>query len=141
MTTQDHIDEQTALINELGKDKIATMLDRFISKRPGLDPRNYGAGIEGRRAYDRERADITRQLRAARKALRWFEEIHLESSFDPAALGRAFVRGYSGRLTLYRNSKGAIDLDYCAGQYGATEYRAAARDVIETYRAIVYDRY
>ena len=125
---------------------ILTALDAWIRQRPGLDPRDYGSGAEGWRAYSREVQHISKQLRDARELLR---AVELRPSIDAAALRAAFS-AYSGRLTwrvpgecrvcgktehTKRDAHGftattTAHLDYCTGQYWPTEYRAAACAVL-----------
>lgn len=108
------------------KEKILSALYAFANSRPGLDPRDYGGGVEGWRAYRQESRSITRDLRDARMLLRAVEL----SSVGKDALLDAFKRAYSGRLTckLERKAPDAphkVILDYCTGQYYPTEYRRA----------------
>jgi hypothetical protein len=109
------------------RDQILDALERWINQRPGLDPRNYGDGIEGWRNYRNEARRIARQLHDARTllaAVRWRTSIGVDE------LKAAFKGAYSGRLTLKEGSNCVPHLDYCTGQYWPTEYRAAACAVL-----------
>lgn len=94
-----------------------SLLDAFVRQRPGIDPRNYGDSA----SYNAERSQVTRDLyhyRAIRTAVSW-------RSFTLAQWQAAF----SNRLTLERHGDG-WRLDYCTGQYFATEFRKAACAVL-----------
>lgn len=103
------------------KEQICTLLDAWISQRPGLDFRNYGDV----RAYRAEVRSIGRDLQDARQLLRAVEL----SGITAEQLAEAFPRAYSGRLSLIEH-KGRPALDYCTGQYWPTEYRRAACAVL-----------
>lgn len=106
----------------LDRDAILNTLERFINQRPGLEPGNYTP-----ETYRQESRMIQRQRRdalALLAAVRW------RKSIDTAALVEAFKGAFSGRLSLSVSDKGAPVLDYCTGQYTATEYRRAAAAVL-----------
>lgn len=112
----------------ISKEGILSLLEDWIKQRPGLDPRNYISGWndkDGRAAYNSEVRHITQQLHDARELLRAVEW----SSIEAPALLEAF-RAYSGRLQITETGTGGYRLDYCAGQYWPTEYRAAACAVL-----------
>jgi hypothetical protein len=114
---------------------IFALFRAFINQRSGLDRNNYfnpadkrpGVWRDGWRAYQQELKAISKQGVRARLLLAQAEEY----PFDAAAMMEA-TRAFSGRLEfLLRGSK--LSIDYCAGQYYATEYRAAAAAVLENY--------
>ena len=112
------------------KQTLVMLLREWINKRPGLDPRDYGAGQydrdgSGWRNYRNESARITEQKHDAARLLQYFEN----SSMTPESLIEGFKSAYSGRLSLEENEKGFY-LSYCTGQYFPTEYRAAAAAVL-----------
>ena len=97
------------------KSQILTALEGFIRQRPGLEFGNYG----DRKAYFSEMRRITRQRHDAERLIR---AVALSSM--PAEVLAGEFHAYSGRLTLTEKD-GNVALDYCAGQYFPTEYRAA----------------
>lgn len=104
------------------KQEICTLLRAFINQRPGLEFANYGCATSYRaelRSITRQRADALQLLRA----------VELLDSIEAGELIAAFPRAYSGRLALVE-SKGRPALEYCAGQYYPTEYRAAVCAVL-----------
>lgn len=114
------------------RENILNALSAFANQRPGIDPMNYGSWS----AYCSESRSVTRDLhdfRTLLAAVRW------RSGIDAERLQAAF-RAYSGRLTckvddrvtesLPRGSGTRVTLDYCTGQYFATEYRKAACAVL-----------
>lgn len=102
---------------------ILAALSAFAASRPGLDPRNYGNGIDGWRAFRRESADVTRDLRQARTLIRACELRPLQITAD--RLLSAFRNAYAGRLSCEVKQNGQIALDYCPGQYYNVEFRRA----------------
>lgn len=102
------------------KTQVIETLQKWINQRPGLDPRNYGTGIEGFRAYQCESRAITKDLHDARSLLAQvgWRGITAEQIIEAAK------QSYSGRLEIKRTDKG-IEIDYCTGQYWPTEYRRA----------------
>jgi len=106
------------------KQEICALLRAFVNQRPGLDFANYGCATSYRselRGITRQRADALQLLRA----------VELRESIEAGELIAAFPRAYSGRLEL-RETKGKPVLFYCAGQYYATEYRAAVCAVLSS---------
>lgn len=103
----------------MNKQDIITALRKHIAGRSGIDFRNYG---------DRASAmeDYRKILRHGKQARAMLRAIELRESITADMLESAFQRAYSGRLS-YSVDKGC---DYCAGQYYATEYRAAACAVL-----------
>lgn len=104
---------------------ILNALEAFAESRPGIDPRNYGGGMEGWRAYRAESRSVTRDLKHARIFLRAVER----SSLTAEALASAFHDAYAGRLSLKFTGDSA-SLEYCTGQYYPTEYRRAVCAVL-----------
>lgn len=99
------------------KARILDALRGLAESRPGIDPRNYishWADDAGRRAYRADARRATRDLRDARELLRQVERAGLTG----ADLARALAD--ESRLSWHGEA-----LDYCPGQYYATEYRAA----------------
>ena len=91
--------------------EILEALHRFVAQRSGIDGRNYG----GRESFLEDYRRILRDGRDARALLRVVEL----STCLPDSILVDLLR--SGRLTWDGKR-----LDYCAGQYFPTEYRAAA---------------
>jgi len=91
---------------------ILEALARFVAQRSGIDGRNYGGSRE---AFMQDYRRILRDGRDARIMLRL---VFLFQGL-PAETLAAVLK--SGRLTWDGKR-----LDYCAGQYFPTEYRAAA---------------
>jgi hypothetical protein len=98
------------------KDLILAALRGFVAQRSGMDYRNYGDAS----SYNADRRKITRDGQTALTLLRDVEN----SSITAEELTGAF-RAFSGRLSLHVTDDGNVTLDYCAGQYFPTEYRAA----------------
>lgn len=101
----------------MDRQHIIDSLRKHINSRSGMDWRNYGDRASAMQDYKR----ILRDGKDARAMLRVVEM----SSMTAQELLAGF-RAYSGRLS-YDPAKGC---DYCAGQYYATEYRAAACAVL-----------
>jgi hypothetical protein len=114
------------------KTQVLEAVSKWIHKKPGLDPRNYGTGIEGFRAYQCESRAITKDLHDARSLLAQvgWRGVTAEHIIEAAK------QSYSGRLTLQKTDQG-YEIDYCTGQYWPTEYRRAVcvvmRDVLWDY--------
>lgn len=102
-----------------------TKLVAFANQRAGIDPRNYGSWS----SYRSEARSVTKDLHEFRRALAEALALGVTDEHVIEAGSRAF----SGRLEW----KGD-DWSYCTGQYFPTEYRKAARAVLEqaisTYR-------
>lgn len=101
----------------MDKSRIIASLRKHIAGRSGMDWRNYGDRASAMEDYRK----ILTHGKDARAMLRVVEL----SSMTAQELFAGF-RAYSGRLS-YDPAKGC---DYCAGQYYATEYRAAACAVL-----------
>jgi hypothetical protein len=94
------------------KSEMIEALYGFVAQRSGIDGRNYGGSRE---AFMQDYRRILRDGREARALLRVVE---LSTCLPDSILAEVLK---SGRLT-WDGSR----LDYCAGQYFPTEYRAAA---------------
>lgn len=138
MTIEDRIKEQTELARELGRAEIAELFAKWIMQRPGLDPREYGGGVDGWRAYRNEANRISKDRVAALRELWPLSYDWVE--FDPQAMGEALALAFSGRLTLCKSADGTIAFTYTTGQYWPTEYRPAAKAVLSYYKQRQYDR-
>lgn len=118
------------------KQAICDALRTWINQRPGFDPNNYD-----RAGYLSDSRKLQQQARDARELLRAVEL----SSITADALIAAFPQAFGGRLTISQRVAIAADpkavclpgmfpfayrLDYVAGQYMPTEYRAAACAVL-----------
>jgi hypothetical protein len=101
----------------MNRQPIIDALRKHIASRSGIDFRNYGDRASAMEDYRK----ILRHGKDARAMLRLVEL----SSMTAEELLAGF-RAYSGRLA-YTEGKGC---DYTAGQYYATEYRAAACAVL-----------
>ena len=98
------------------KAQLVAAFRAFINQRPGFDYANYGAPAPYRvdcRVVARQRAEALRLL----SAIEWRDSITAEAIAEQ-------LTG-SGRLSMVIKGD-SVALDYCAGQYYATEYRAAA---------------
>ena len=113
---------ETAADIGASKNEVCALLRKFINSRPGVDFNNYG----DRASYFAEVRGITRQRKEALELLR---AVELRDSITLDAMLAGFS-AFSGRLAIGRNSKGKLALEYCAGQYYCTEYRAAAAAVL-----------
>jgi len=94
---------------------IINKLEAFAKQRPGLERANYGHGDFD--YYGQDARKITQQLRDAKTLLSY---IRSSSTITEADILEGFS-AFSGRLSV--NTDGS--LDYCAGQYYPTEFRAA----------------
>jgi hypothetical protein len=101
----------------MNRQPIIEAIRKHIASRSGIDFRNYGDRASAMEDYRK----ILRHGKDARAMLRVIELSHMTAEELLAGF-----RAYSGRLT-YTEGKGC---DYCAGQYYATEYRAAACAVL-----------
>lgn len=122
--------------------EILNAVERFINQRSGMDWRDYGTDADGRKAYQSEARSIAKDRREALAALREARAVRV----DGGLLLEAFKRAFSGRLEWVPapcNSLGVTTglikghLSYTTGQYFPTEYRKAARAVLESYVASV----
>lgn len=102
----------------------ATTLDllcNFVDQRPGLNPADYGGGLDGWRLYRNESAEITRDRSD------FYELLRLASRVVPELEEKVtqYLTTSSDRLTLNGNR-----LQYITGQYFPTEYRPASSRVL-----------
>jgi hypothetical protein len=91
--------------------EILEALARFVAQRSGIDGRNYGGSRE---AF---LGDYRRILRDGREARALLRVVELSTCLPDSILVDVLK---TGRLTWDGKR-----LDYCAGQYFPTEYRAA----------------
>ena len=90
----------------------------FINRRPCLEARDYirdWRDADGRAAYYSDKNAIALQLNDARRLLRYCELFKVDITAEFA----------SNKARLHISSDGN-ELEYTAGQYWPTEYRAAA---------------
>ena len=106
------------------------LLCSFVDQRPGLDPNNYGGGLEGWRGYRRESAEITKDRSDFYELLRLALMIYDREELNKVIFDNLISTG--DRLTLkfigYENTPETeiYRLEYITGQYWPTEYRPAA---------------
>lgn len=112
------------------KETYLAALHKFTSQRPGLDFGNYGSAS----SYRSESRRITRQRHDFRRLAR---EVELASGITAQNLVDTARSAYSGRLSFVEKGD-KVGVDYCAGQYFPTEYRAAACAVLA---AALWDYY
>lgn len=112
------------------KETYLAALFKFVGQRPGLDFGNYGSLP----AYRSESRRITRQRHDFRRLAR---EVELASGISAEKLVEASKSAFSGRLSFVEKGD-KVGVDYCAGQYWPTEYRAAACAVLA---AALWDYY
>lgn len=117
---------QTETVGQVAatKSEICVLLRAFINQRPNLDFANYGCATSYRselRGITRQRADALQLLRA----------VELRENISAKDLIAAFETAFCGRLSLVE-IKGKPALEYCAGQYYPTEYRAAVCAVLSS---------
>lgn len=107
----------------LTKAHILTAIDTFVSRRPGLNPRNYDSLSSYRSEMRRVRQDHNDYL-ALRAHVAWCGGITAEH------LLQACRSSFSGRLSIEevtaKDGTPAAQVNYCTGQYFPTEYRRAA---------------
>ena len=101
------------------KTEIMFALRTFAQKRPRLEYVNYGNAS----SYLKESRAITKDLNHARKLLRKVEL----SSITAQDIVNASNEAFSGRLTIIpaNSYSDEFRIEYCVGQYFATEYRKA----------------
>ena len=106
------------------KTEILYALRTFAQKRPQLEYVNYGNPS----SYRQESRAITKDLNHARKLLGKVER----SGITAQDLITASNEAFSGRLTIIpaNSYNDKIKVEYCTGQYFATEYRKAVCAVL-----------
>jgi len=102
------------------KQDILNSMQTFVNQRPGLEPANYGDVSRYRREYREHCHKPKRDFEKLSRAVEW------RDSIDANAIREGFRRAFGGRLDLLDNG----GVEYTPGQYGATEYRRAACDVL-----------
>ena len=117
----------------MNKAALINTLEKWVAKRPGLEPRDYirhGLDHDGRAAYFAEARSITKDLNHARALLRYVE---LRPSITAEDILKAARDSFSGRLTIEPLNDGdGFSIDYCVGQYFPTEYRRAVCAVLSS---------
>ena len=123
-------------MDKISKSELIDVFREWVNKRPGLDPRDYGAGNGGdwRTYYNQDARMCTQQRSDALVFLNFFER----SQMTAENVVDAFEHSFSGRLSLKYDEKRGWHLEYCTGQYYPTEYRNAAAAVLAS--AIWYYR-
>jgi len=109
---------QTNPITVPSKSAILSALRAFVAQRSGLDCRNYGD-------RDSLMGDYRPILRDGKNARLLLRQIELRESITAENLSEACKRAFSGRVALDVTPLGTVCVNYCTGQYFATEYRAA----------------
>lgn len=145
----------------LDVERVLDALEAWINQNPELNPSDYGCAPgqepdkkrwrQARLDYNLELAAISRQGTAARRALR--EARGWANQHDGEIMAEAF-QAFSGRLEwltepspgekadgLTAESLGLPRLEYTTGQYFPTEYRAAAKAVLDAYCAGMRRKY
>lgn len=105
------------------KETYLAALFKFVGQRPGLEFANYGSAT----AYRSEMRRITRQRHDFRRLAHEVEL--LVSGISAEKLVEASKSAFSGRLSFIEKGD-KVGVNYCAGQYFPTEYRAAACAVL-----------
>jgi hypothetical protein len=96
---------------------LCNLLRKFVAQRSGLDWRNYGNDAAGMRALRSDRNQILRHGRDARALLSFVE------NWSSIPVDYLLTELSDGKRLSFDPARNAID--YCAGQYFPTEYRAA----------------
>ena len=102
---------------DLSRAELLDMVASFVNSRPGFDWRNYGDAT----SY---RADMREATQQRHDALKMLAAIGWRDSINANAIRAALQSG--GRLSLSDSGR----LEYCAGQYYPTEFRAGACRVL-----------
>ena len=105
---------ETAVPVDATKSELLALLYSFVNKRPCLDFANYGD-------VSIYRAEVRKISRQRSDALQLLRAVELRESITAAEM----IAAFRDRLTLGHTKKGKLCLEYCAGQYYATEYRAS----------------
>lgn len=104
------------------KSDLIAALRGFIAQRSGIDARNYFSDWRDTSGVAAFRADYRRILKQGRHARELLRVIEQRESITTEDI---LLRSKGGRLEITEKD-GRVSVDYCAGQYYATEYRAAA---------------
>ena len=114
--------QQRAIEANQRKNHVMQVLSAFVDMRPGFDLRNYDSMSSYRSDYNpvlQEKHDFYTML----SQISWRESITADNII------KASEHAFSGRLSIHEKGDN-IDIEYCAGQYFPTEYRAAACAVL-----------
>jgi hypothetical protein len=104
------------------KNEVLGLLNSFVHTKPGLESGNYADA----KSYNREKASITQQLMDARKMIN-FCLLHSVRFTDWT------FSAYAGRLVYTPPTKHVrASVEYHAGQYYPTEFRAAVCAVLSS---------
>ncbi len=109
------------------KAELCKLLRAFVGQRSGLDWRNYGhdwRDAAGMAALRSDRNTILQHGRDARALLRFAE------AWPSVTVDYLLSELSAGKRLSFDASRGSID--YCAGQYFPTEYRAAVCRALST---------
>jgi hypothetical protein len=101
------------------KSELCNLLRAFIAQRSGLDWRNYARDCNDTAGMSALRSDknlILQHGRDARALLSFVQESSIPADYLLSELSE-------GKRLSFNPARGSID--YCAGQYFPTEYRAA----------------
>jgi hypothetical protein len=98
------------------KKHLLALLREFVAQRPGLIPANYADAA----SYRADSRLCTQQLN---DALTLLPQIEMRTNITAEAIASRLQPG--SRLSLETLPSGALRLEYTAGQYWATEFRAA----------------
>ena len=109
------------------KSELCNLLRAFVAQRSGLDWRNYASDwrdTAGMSALRSDRNRILQHGRDARALLSFVENL------SPIPVDYLLSELSDGKRLSFDPSRGSID--YCAGQYFPTEYRAAVCRALST---------
>lgn len=104
------------------KQDILAALRGFIAQRSGIDSRKYFSDWRDESGVAAFRADYRRILKQGRHARELLRVVGQRESITAEDI---LLHSKGGRLEITEKD-GRVSVDYCAGQYYATEYRAAA---------------
>lgn len=94
----------------------------YARKRPGLDMRDYGGGMDGYLAYQQELRGIQKDFRRVKE----LTTVAIGLGIGDDAVIEAAKHAFSGRLEWAGDH-----WEYCTGQYWPTEYRKAVAAVLD----------
>jgi hypothetical protein len=106
----------------MNKQDILDNLQAFVNQRPGLEPANYAGHAD---LYRRDYREHCHKPKQDFEALARAVDLRL-GGITTDDMRQGFRRAFGGRLDLHEDGS----LEYTPGQYGATEYRRAACDVL-----------
>lgn len=119
---------QPETLPAVDKSTAVEMLRRYIGQRSGIIRGNYQRDYRDADGYRAFVADYREILRDGRDARRMLEFVAGRDGITAADILAA--RNGNGRLEFTTTAAGRLCLDYTAGQYFATEYRAAACNML-----------